>query len=51
LIVEFELGGAERSEYGDVRLARLATDLTARIGRGFSRRNLQTMRLFCPVVP
>ncbi len=45
-IVEFEQGGANRAQYGDELLARLSEDLTARIGRGFSRRNLQTMRLF-----
>lgn len=44
-IVEFEQGGKTRAEYGDVLLARLANDLTARYGRGFSRVNLQQMRL------
>ncbi|HUM99181.1 MAG: hypothetical protein B7X12_00675 [Halothiobacillus sp. 20-53-49] len=45
-IVEFEQGGQERAEYGDALLLRLATDLSARFGSGFSRRNLQQMRLF-----
>ena len=45
-IVEFEQGGRDRAEYGETLLARLATDLTARFGRGFSRQNLQQMRLF-----
>lgn len=45
-IVEFEQGGQERAEYGDAVLLRLAGDLSARFGSGFSRRNLQQMRLF-----
>jgi hypothetical protein len=44
-IVEFEQGGKSRAEYGDELLARLAADLTAKHGRGFSRSNLQQMRL------
>lgn len=45
-IVEFEQGGQSRAEYGEALLLRLATDLSARFGRGFSRQNLQQMRLF-----
>jgi predicted nuclease of restriction endonuclease-like (RecB) superfamily len=45
-IVEFEQGGEKRAEYGEGLLARLADDLTARFGRGFSRQNLQRFRLF-----
>ncbi|MFT4243658.1 MAG: PDDEXK nuclease domain-containing protein [Acidovorax sp.] len=45
-IVEFEQGGKGRAEYGTALLARLAVDLTARFGRGFSERNLEQMRLF-----
>ncbi|MBI5462982.1 MAG: DUF1016 domain-containing protein [Gammaproteobacteria bacterium] len=45
-IVEFEQGGQGRAEYGEALLLRLATDLSAHFGRGFSRRNLQQMRLF-----
>ena len=45
-IVEFEQSGEERAEYGASLLARLAEDLTAQFGRGFSRQNLQHMRLF-----
>ena len=45
-IVEFEQGGRERAEYGEALLLRLAQDLSARFGTGFSRRNLQQMRLF-----
>src|SRR5262249_16712464 len=44
-IVEFEQGGQARAVYGDVFLKRLGTDLTAKYGRGFSRTNLQQMRL------
>lgn len=52
-IVEFEQGGKKRAKYGGELLKRLAVDLTARLGRGFSRQNLQNMRQFysvCSVV-
>ena len=45
-IVEREQGGARRAEYGGGLLARLASALIARHGRGFSRRNLEQMRAF-----
>jgi predicted nuclease of restriction endonuclease-like (RecB) superfamily len=45
-IVEFEQSGETRAAYGDAVLSRLADDLTARLGRGFSRQNLQNMRQF-----
>ncbi|MGB6103035.1 MAG: PDDEXK nuclease domain-containing protein [Pusillimonas sp.] len=45
-IVEFEQGGQERAHYGEALMVRLATDLSARFGRGFSKRNLEQMRLF-----
>jgi hypothetical protein len=45
-IVEHEQGGKDRAEYGDELLTRLASDLTARHGRGFSRQGLQRMRAF-----
>lgn len=45
-IVELEQDGQERAGYGDALLLRLAGDLSARFGSGFSRRNLQQMRLF-----
>ncbi len=45
-IVEFEQSGEERAEYGTALIERLAEDLTRRFGRGFSRPNLQNMRLF-----
>ncbi|MFH0919434.1 MAG: PDDEXK nuclease domain-containing protein [Fibrobacterota bacterium] len=45
-LVEFEQHGKARAEYGDKLLNRLGADLTVKFGRGFSRRNLQTMRQF-----
>ena len=45
-IVEFEQSGEERAEYGAALIEKLAEDLTRRFGRGFSRQNLQNMRLF-----
>ena len=45
-IVEFDQSGEERAEYGTALIERLAEDLTRRFGRGFSRPNLQNMRLF-----
>ena len=45
-IVEFEQSGEERAKYGAALIERLAEDLTRRFGRGFSRQNVQNMRLF-----
>ena len=45
-IVEFEQAGKTRAEYGAELLKRLAADLSRRYGRGFSKRNLEQMRLF-----
>lgn len=45
-IVEFEQVGKKRAAYGEELLKRLALDLTARHGRGFSRQNLQRFREF-----
>ena len=50
-IVEFEQGGQARAGYGAALLRRLATDLTQQFGRGFSRPNLQQMRLFYLAYP
>lgn len=50
-IVECEQGGEERAEYGKQIVTRLAADLTARFGRGFSKRNLEQMRLFYRLWP
>jgi predicted nuclease of restriction endonuclease-like (RecB) superfamily len=45
-IVEFEQGGKARAEYGEALIQRLAQDLGAKAGRGFSERNLRQMRAF-----
>lgn len=51
LIVEREQRGRARADYGEALLERLAADLTARFGRGFSRRNLLQMRTFYLAYP
>src|SRR5580658_7118776 len=43
-IVEFEQRGNEKAEYGSQLFDRLAKDLTAAYGKGFSRSNLLYMR-------
>lgn len=50
-IVEQEQGGKARAGYGEAILGRLAADLTARFGRGFSLVNLETMRIFFQTYP
>lgn len=45
-IVEFEQAGKQRADYGKGLIDSLATDLTLRLGKGFSRSNLIYMRLF-----
>jgi hypothetical protein len=50
-LVEFEQKGRHRAAYGDALLDRLAEDLNRKFGRGFSRRNLQQMRLFYQAWP
>jgi len=45
-IVEYEQGGKARAVYGEALIDRLAEDLTARYGRGYSARNLRQMRTF-----
>ena len=42
-LVEHEQGGKRKAAHGEVLLKQLATDLTARFGRGFSRSNLQSL--------
>lgn len=44
-IVEFEQQGNEKAEYGSNLLKNLSKDLKIRYGKGFSRSNLQYMRL------
>lgn len=50
-IVQVEQGGVERAAYGARLLERLSTDLTGRLGRGFSARNLRLMRQFFLTYP
>lgn len=50
-IVEFEQGGEQRAAYGEALLKKLAVDLTARFGRGFSAVNLSQMRKFFQTWP
>jgi predicted nuclease of restriction endonuclease-like (RecB) superfamily len=45
-IVEYEQQGQERAPYGERLLDRLSRDLTPKLGRGFSERNLEQMRAF-----
>jgi predicted nuclease of restriction endonuclease-like (RecB) superfamily len=45
-IIEFEQDGKIRAEYGKALIGNLATDLSLRHGKGFSRSNLVYMRLF-----
>lgn len=45
-IVESEQKGEIRAEYGDELIERLAVDLSARHGRGFSVRNVWQMKAF-----
>ena len=46
LIVEYEQAGNIRAEYGKQLLIELSKSLTREIGKGFSRSQLQMMRLF-----
>ncbi len=45
-IVEYEQNGADRAEYGERLIPRLAASLTMSIGKGFSERNLDQFRKF-----
>ena len=45
-IVEFEQGGKARAEYGKALISSLASDLSLRHGKGFSRSNLIRFRQF-----
>ncbi len=50
-IIEFEQGGKLKAEYGKQLLLNLTKDLTVKHGRGFSRSNLQYMRLLYQYYP
>lgn len=50
-IVEFEQGGKLKAEYGVQLLENLAKDLSLRHGKGFSRSNLNYMRLLYSKYP
>jgi predicted nuclease of restriction endonuclease-like (RecB) superfamily len=50
-IVEFEQGGEKRAEYGEGLLQRLAQDLNAKFGRGFSYPNVNKFRQFYLAFP
>jgi predicted nuclease of restriction endonuclease-like (RecB) superfamily len=45
-VLELEQKGRSRAEYGEDTIGRLAADLSARYGRGFSVRNIRLMRAF-----
>ena len=45
VIVESEQAGSEKAEYGKQLLKSLSEELTRELGKGFSRSNLQNMRL------
>jgi hypothetical protein len=44
--VEYEQQGSKRAEYGKRTLIELSFRLTEELGRGFSERNLESMRRF-----
>lgn len=46
LIVEHEQGGQEKAGYGERTLKQLSDELTQEFGKGFSLRNIETMRKF-----
>ena len=45
-IIEYEQGGMDKAVYGEKVIVRLSNDLTERFGRGYSKRNVEQMRLF-----
>jgi predicted nuclease of restriction endonuclease-like (RecB) superfamily len=50
-IIEFEMRGKQRAEYGEQLIDHLSAGLTARFGRGFSRRAVYQMRAFYQSYP
>ncbi len=45
-IVDYEQKGKVRADYGSELMKKISEELSARLGKGFSRSNLQNMRLF-----
>ena len=45
-LVEYEQKGKERADYGSELMKTLSRELTSKLGKGFSRSNLQSMRAF-----
>ena len=45
-IVEYEQKGEERADYGSELIKIISGELSAKLGKGFSRSNIQNMRLF-----
>jgi len=50
-IIEFEQKGKEKAKYGTSLLEKLSKDLVQLLGKGFSRSNLNYMRLFYKYYP
>jgi hypothetical protein len=50
-VVEYEQKGKKRADYGEELLVKLADDLTASFGKGFSKSNLFMMRAFYLTYP
>lgn len=50
-IVEFEQGGNSKAEYGKGLLSTISKELTLRLGKGYSRPNLNNMRKFYLAYP
>jgi len=50
-IIDFEQSGNIKAEYGDKLLLGLSKDLSLKYGKGFSRSNLQYMRLLYKCYP
>ena len=44
--MEHEQGGQEKAEYGEGTLKQLSDELTQEFGKGFSLRNIETIRKF-----
>jgi len=51
IIIEYEQAGANKAAYGKQLLKTLSKELTRELGKGFSRSNLQNMRLLYLIYP